>query len=136
MVECCIECDGIGKTYQDNGLGGAMGVCPKCGGKGSLSVLPSGVSGEVSPPPLGVSLLLVRSLRLLDAPGPGPTAEDHERQRQKDVEALVKILEGRGVPRRLLHRCRARTAEGVCDAYRVSGESCVLCGDGLPPRVA
>ncbi len=74
--------------------------------------------------------------RLLDAPRPPPSAEEVERQRQKDVRSLSKILEARGVPRRLLFRCQNRVLGVVCDSYRVSGEPCVECGDGTPPEVA
>lgn len=81
-------------------------------------------------------LRVVRSPRLLDAPTPPPTADEVERQRQKDVGALLKILEHHGVHHRSLYRCRNRTMKGPCDAYRVSGEPCVECGDGLPPRTA
>lgn len=93
---------------------------------------------ELGPDPSPMTRLRLEAVRprLLDKLPPGPTAEERERQREKDVRALTKILEAHGVPFRLLYRCRARTDEGVCDAYRVSGEPCVLCGDGLSPRAA
>lgn len=50
-----------------------------------------------------------------------------EEQRQFDVDALTRILEAKGLPRRRLERCPR------CDAYRVHGEACVmpLCLDAL-----
>lgn len=93
---------------------------------------------ELGPPPSAMTRLRLEVVRprLLDKPSPSSTAKENEQQRQKDIRALTKILEAHGVPFRLLYRCRARTEQGVCDAYRVSGEPCVLCDDGLPPRAA
>ena len=45
-----------------------------------------------------------------------------EAQRQFDIDALTRILDGRGVPRRMLERC------GQCDAYKVKAELCPMCG--------
>ncbi len=62
--------------------------------------------------------------RLLDPLPPTQKVEEAERQRQKDVGALRKILAAHGVPERMLYRCRHKR----CDAYRVMGEACVECG--------
>lgn len=51
-----------------------------------------------------------------------------QEQRTFDVDALTKILEAHGVPRRTLERCPA------CDAYKVRTEVCPMCGESSAKR--